>query len=174
MMFRLIVARLAAAFVPALLVCGAATASEIGYVDMQQVLERSALGKAAQAELEERFGEEQQAFAQEEAAIRQMQRDLERDRPLMSKAQVEKKEQEIQARIEQFEQDFSKIRQKLIQAQQKAGQEIMPPAREAVLAVAKERELDAVFEASEAGVLYLDEDGDITDAVIEALDRRSE
>ncbi len=147
-----------------------ALASEIGYVDMQRVLEDSALGKTAQANLQERFGDEQQAFAEEEAAIRQLQQKLERDKPLMSTAQVEKTEQEIQSRIEQFEQDFAKIQQQLARAQQQEGQKILKPARDAVISVAKDRKIDAVFEANQAGVVYLDEDGDITDAVIKAMD----
>lgn len=153
-----------------LTLANSALASEIGYVDMQRVLEESALGKTAQANLQERFGEEQRAFAEEEAAIRQLQQKLERDKPLMSKAQVEKTEQEIQSRIKQFEQDFAKIQQQLAQAQQQEGQKILKPARDAVISVAKQRKIDAVFEANQAGVVYLDEDGDITDAVIKAMD----
>jgi len=145
-------------------------ASEIGYVDMQRVLEESQLGKQAQANLQERFGDEQQTFAEEEAAIRQLQQTLERDRPLMSAAQVEKTEQEIQDRIKKFEQDFAKIQRQLAQAQQQEGQKILPAARDAVISVAKQRKIDAVFEANQAGVVYLDEDGDITDAVIKAMD----
>jgi len=144
-------------------------ATEIGYVDMQRVLEESDLGKAAQANLQERFGDEQQAFAQEEAEIRQLQQALERDRPLMSESQLEKKEQEIQGRIKQFEEDFAKIQQQLMQAQQQEGQKILQPARDAVISVAKKRKLGAVFEANQSGVVYLDDNGDITEAVIDAM-----
>lgn len=144
-------------------------ATEIGYVDMQRVLEESELGKAAQANLQERFGDEQQAFAQEEAGIRQLQQALERDRPLMSESQLEKKEQEIQGRIKQFEEDFAKIQQQLMQAQQQEGQKILQPARDAVISVAKKRKLGAVFEANQSGVVYLDDNGDITKAVIDAM-----
>lgn len=144
--------------------------SVIGYVDMQRVLEESELGKAAQSALEERFGDEQQTFAQEEAEIRQLQQSLERDRPLMSEAQVEKKEAEIQGRIKKFEEDFAKIQQQLMQAQQQEGSKILPSARDAVNSVAKARNLSAVFEANQTGLVYLDEDGDITEAVIKEMD----
>ncbi len=157
----LIIAALAAAM-PAL-------ASKIGYVDMQRVLEDSDLGKAAQANLQERFSGEQQTFAREEAEIRQLQQTLERDRPLMSAAQVEKTEQEIATRIQQFEEAFAKIQQQLARAQQQEGQKILQPARDAVISVAKQRKISAVFEANQSGVIYLDDDGDITDDVIKAM-----
>jgi outer membrane protein len=144
-------------------------ATEIGYVDMQRVLEESNLGKTAQANLQERFGDDQQAFAEEEAAIRQLQQALERDRPLMSESQVEKQQEEIQGRIAKFEEDFAKIQRELIQAQQQEGQKILQPARDAVISVAKKRKLGAVFEANQSGVVYLDDNGDITEAVIEAM-----
>jgi outer membrane protein len=149
-------------------------ATELGYVDMQRVLEESALGKAAQATLEERFGDEQQAFAREEAAIRQLQQTLERDRPLMSATQVEKKEAELQSRIKAFEEDFAKIQQQLARAQQQEGNKILKPARDAVISVAKKRQLGAVFEANQSGVIYLDEEADITDAVIEVMDANTD
>lgn len=155
------------------LLAAPALGTEIGYVDMQRVLEESNLGKAAQANLEERFGDEQQAFAQEEAEIVQLQQSLERDRPLMSKAQVEKKEAEIKGRIEKFEQEFAKIQRQLVQAQQQEGGKILEPARNAVIAVAKKRKLGAVFEANQSGVFYLDKTGDITSEVIETLNANS-
>lgn len=147
----------------------AALASEIGYVDMQRVLEESDLGKAAQANLEEQFGDEQQAFAREEAEIRQMQQALERDKPLMSEAQLEKKESELRSRIKQFEEDFTQIQRQLARAQQQEGSKILQPARDAVVSVAKKRKLDAVFEANQSGVVYLDDEGDITDEVIKTM-----
>jgi outer membrane protein len=157
-----------------LLTAAPALATEIGYVDMQRVLEESELGKAAQAKLEERFGDDQEAFAREEAEIRQLQQTLERDRPLMSAEQIEKKEAELQERIKAFEEDFAKIQRQLAQAQQQEGGKILKPARDAVVSVAKKRKLGAVFEANQSGVIYLDEDNDITDAVIAAMNASSD
>ncbi|NBC49384.1 MAG: OmpH family outer membrane protein [Gammaproteobacteria bacterium] len=158
----------------AFLLAAPVLASEIGYVDMQRVLEESDLGKAAQANLEERFGDEQQAFAREEAEIRQLQQQLERDRPLMSAEQVEKKETELRERIKQFEEEFTQIQRQLAQAQQQEGNKILQPAREAVISVAKKRKLDAVFEASQSGVVYLDDEGDITDEVIKTMNANTD
>jgi outer membrane protein len=155
----------------AVLFAAAAVAEGIGYVDMQQVLQESRLGQAAQARLEERFGDRQQPFAEEEMAIRRLQQNLERDKPLMSRAQVEKKEKEIAERIEKFEKDAGALQQELIKAQQEEGAKIIEPAREAVVKVAEKRKLSAVFEASQANILYLAKDADITGAVIEAMDQ---
>jgi outer membrane protein len=146
-----------------------ASAQSVGFVDMERVLQESDAGKAAQAKLAEQFGDEQQAFGQREQEIRQLQAALERDKPLMSKAQVQKKEEDIKARVEQFEKDFSEIQRAVMKAQQEEGQKVLAPARTAVNSVAEKKKLAAVFEASQAGLLYLGDSADITEEVINAL-----
>ncbi|MGB5737691.1 MAG: OmpH family outer membrane protein [Thiohalocapsa sp.] len=149
-----------------------ASAQDIGIVNMERVLQESESGKAVQGELEKRFGPEQEKFAEREREIRQLQASLERDKPLMSKAQVEKQEADIKTRIEAFEKDFNAIQKEVMEAQQEEGQKLIAPAREAVVEVAKKKKLGAVFEASRAGLLYLGENADITDQVIKALDAK--
>lgn len=149
----------------------AAAAQDVGFVDMDRVLQESKPGKDAQAKLEERFADKQQEFAERERDIRRMQAELERDKPLMSEAQLDKKEAEIKELIGAFEEDFSDIQRELAKAQQEEGKKILEPAREAVNSVAKQKKLGAVFEASQAGLMYLGESADITDDVIEAMSK---
>ncbi|ESQ16000.1 MAG TPA: OmpH family outer membrane protein [Chromatiaceae bacterium] len=146
-----------------------ASAQTIGIVSMERVLQESDRGKAVQTTLEERFGEQQQAFAEREREIRQLQAALDRDKPLMSKAQVEKKEQDIKSRIEAFEKDFTEVQKEVVAAQQQEGQKLLEPAREAVNQVAEKKKLGAVFEASRSGLMYLGESADITDDVIKQM-----
>lgn len=149
-----------------------ASAQSIGIVSMERVLQESDSGKAVQAQLEERFGKQQQAFAEREREIRGLQAELERDKPLMSKAQVEKKEADIKSRIEAFEKDFNAVQKEVMEAQQQEGQKLIEPAREAVNEVAEKKKLGAVFEASRAGLLYLGDSADITEEVIKALNAK--
>lgn len=147
-------------------------AGDTGYVNMQRVLKESQLGRDAEARLQERFGPKTEPFAEEEMAIRQMQAALERDKPLMSEAQVEKKETELRERIQAFEKDFSAVQRELMEAQQKEAATILEPAGEAVKALAEKKKLSVVFEASQSGLLYLDPESDFTDEVIEWMDKK--
>ncbi|WP_040856103.1 OmpH family outer membrane protein [Thiorhodovibrio frisius] len=148
-----------------------AQAADMGYVNMQRVLKESQLGRDAEARLEERFGPKTEPFAEEEMAIRQLQQVLERDKALMSEAQVEKKQTEIRERIQAFEQDFSAIQRELAQAQQQEAAKILEPAGKALKAIAEKKKLSAVFESSQSGILYLDPKTDLTDEVIEYMDK---
>jgi len=156
--------------VPAL----AAPKASIGYVDMQQVIEQSELGQRAQARLQEEFGPQREAFAEEEQAIRTLQQQLQRDKPLMSKEQIAKRESELQERVQGFRKEASATQERLLKEQQEMSQEILAPALEAVNAIAEERSLAAVFERRQAGLVYVDDAIDLTPEVIKQLDAATE
>ena len=151
----------------------AAGPAVIGYVDMQQVLDSSAMGKRAQEKLKKQFEPQGVELGKEEQTIRQLQQTLERDKPLMSKKQVDKKEADIQQRIEDFQKKAMEAQQALMKEQQKLGAAIIAPAREAVTEVAKKQKISVVLEGNQAGVLYLDEALNMTDDVIKVMDKEN-
>jgi outer membrane protein len=142
----------------------------VGFVDMQQVLEESKLGKRLQEQLRTEFEPRGQTMAEEEQSIRKLQQTLERDGPLMSADQVKKTEGEIETRIEEFQKKANAIQQELMKVQQEKSREIIEPARDSIKAVAKENKLSMVIEPGMSGLLYLDESLDITADVIKHLD----
>jgi outer membrane protein len=153
-----------------------AAAGGVGFVNMERVFAQSPQGEVAQRRLQEEFGDEQRTFATREQEIRQLQARLERDKPLMSKAQLEKQEGEIKAMIEQFEKDFSAVQEQVAKIQQEEGEKLLEPAQAAIEAVAKEQGISAVFEINafdpnRAGMLFLEQGSevDLTDAVVKQL-----
>jgi outer membrane protein len=155
-----------------------AAAQGLGFVNMERVFAQSPQGAAVQQRLTAEFGDEQRAFATREQEIRQMQARLERDKPLMSKAQLDKQQNEIKTLIEQFEKDFAEVQEQVQKIQQEEGEKLLEPAQAAVAAVAKEKGVPAVFEINafdpnRAGMMYFEEGAqvDLTDAVIEKLNK---
>lgn len=151
----------------------AADAATFGYVDMQQILDNSAMGKRAQEKLQKQFEPKGEELGKEEQAIRQLQQTLERDKPLMSKKQVEKKEAEVQQRIEAFQKEAGQAQQALVKEQQKLGAAIIGPARDAVNEVAKKQKISVVLERNQSGLLYIDDALNITEAVIKVMDKNN-
>ncbi|MBK1701027.1 OmpH family outer membrane protein [Thiococcus pfennigii] len=148
----------------------AAPDATVGYVDMQRVLEQSQLGQRAQQRLEKEFGPQRAEIAKEENAIRQLKDAFDRDQPLMSKEQIAKREQELKARLQALQKEAATFQERLMIEQQKISQEIIGPAVKAVEKVASAQKISAVFERSRAGLLYIDDDLELTDAVLEQLD----
>jgi outer membrane protein len=145
----------------------------LGYVDVQQVFDKSKLGQQAQATIKEKFGDKQKAFAEEEQAIRQMQQTLARDQALMSQSELDKKKAEIQKRVQAFQQKAARVQQQLAQEQSRLTGEIMGPTQEVIAALAKEKKLSAVFERRQSGLLYIEDSLDLTPEVIKRLNSRS-
>ena len=147
-----------------------AQATDVGYVDMQQVIEKSKVGTKVQEQLRKDFEPKAKPIGAEEQAIREAQKSLAKEAALMSKDQVEKRQAEIKKRIAAFETLAAPFQQELMKAQKERGREVLGPAQKAVEAIAKQKKLGMIVERSQAGVVYLDKSLDITDEVIKQMD----
>jgi len=145
----------------------------IGYVDMQRVIEESKLGKQAFATLQEKYAEPQAALEKEEKEIMQLQQNLARDGALMSQTELDKRKKEIQDRVQHIQRKAGMAQQELSQDQAKLGQGIIKPAQEIISELGKERKLTAIFERAQSGLLYVQEDRNLTDEVIKRLDAKN-
>lgn len=145
-------------------------AGPIGFVDMQTILEDSKLGQRLQEQLRAEFEPRGKALGEEEAAIRQLQLDLERDGALMSAEQVKKAESEIETRIQLYQDRGNALQQEVLKVQQAKSREILEPARDSINAVAKDKKLGVIIEPGMAGLLYVDDSLDITQEVIKHMD----
>lgn len=157
-------------------VCAPLIAAEpitIGYVDMQRVIEESKLGKQAFAALQEKYAEPQAALEKEEKSILQLQQSLSRDGALMSQAELDKRKAEFQERVSQIQRKAAMAQQELSQDQAKLGGNIIKPAQEIITELGKERNLTAIFERTQSGLLYVEADKNLTDEVIKRLDAKS-
>jgi len=144
--------------------------AQIGYVDMQIVIDQSEMGKHAQEALKEEFGPRQKEFAKEEQSIRQLQQALARDQSLMSQSELDKKTAAIQKRVKELQKKAANAQQELAREQNKLGGEILRPTRDIIAKVAKDKQVSVVFERRQSGLLYIDESLDLTPEVIKGLD----
>jgi len=142
----------------------------IGYVDMQQVIQQSKRGQAAQSALEKKYEEPQKKLGEEEQAIRQMQQKTSRDAALMSQAELDKRSAELRERVQKFQQEALATQQELGKDKAKLGGDIVKAATEIVAKLARERKLTAVLERSSSGLLYIQDALNLTDEVIKRLD----
>jgi outer membrane protein len=162
--------RILALFLTLTLPLGVAQATDLGYVDMQQVIEKSKVGSKVQEQLRKDFEPRARPIGEEEQAIKQLQAALGRDSALMSKEQVDKKEAEIKKRIEAFEKTAGAFQKELLKVQQERGREVLVPAQKAVEAVAKQKKLGMIVERSLNGLVYMDKSLDVTEEVIKQMD----
>lgn len=148
----------------------AAKHQKIGYVNMQEVIDKSKLGQQARETLKEKFGDRQQKLAGEQQSILQLQQTLDRDKALMSRKELDKRTAEIQKRKKKFQQKVTQLQKEVGQEENKLAQRILEPTPAIITAVAKDKRVSAVFERRQSGLLYIDDGLDLTAEVIKRLD----
>jgi len=150
----------------------AAKPGKIGYVNMQEVIDKSKLGRQAHETLKEKFGDKRQELAKEQQAIHQLQQTLDRDKALMSQKELDKKTAEIRERKKKFQQKLTQLQKAVAQEENKLAQRILEPAPAIIAAVAEDKQVSVVFERRQSGFLYVDEGLDLTAEVIKRLDAK--
>lgn len=79
----------------------------------------------------------------------------------------------MQERIGQIQRKAAMAQQELSQDQAKLGSGIIKPAQEIIVELGKERKLTAIFERTQSGMLYVEEDRNLTNEVIKRLDAKT-
>lgn len=158
---------------PFLLVTSAQAAKPqtVGYVNMQKVLDESRRGRQAHQTLQEKFEGKQRGLAEEQQSIRQLQEILDRDKPLMSQEQLDKKTAEIQGRKKGLQKKLEQFQKELAQEENKLTNQILEPAPAIIATVAQDKKVFIVFDHRKSGFLYIDKDLDLAN---EGLDLTAE
>lgn len=159
---------------------GTTSALKVGIIDAQKILETSAAGKKAAADLQEHAKLRQQLLDEDSKEIKKLESSLQAANSLSEaerkkrQAEHQKMYQEYQQRIEQFQRRTQEFERELAQKQQAAISEHRVKITAATKVVAEKRGLVAVFTKGNQGgdqIVYSAGFVDITGDVIAELDR---
>ncbi|MCP4994619.1 MAG: OmpH family outer membrane protein [Gammaproteobacteria bacterium] len=144
--------------------------SEMGYVDIQQVVDGTKIGQGAKARFQNMVKAEQKRLKSEEAALEQMRKNYLRDQAVMSDKQRADEEAKIKTRLGVYQKMVADAKKKVGQQNAQVGEELLKPAGKIIEQLAKEKKLKVVFTRRQAAFLYLDESINLTGEVIKRLD----
>ncbi|MGB4704729.1 MAG: OmpH family outer membrane protein [Candidatus Saccharicenans sp.] len=152
------------------LVARAQQTIKIGVINSQEILEKSAEGKKAIAQLEEKNRKIQQDLAKLDEQIRQLESRLSTQQLTMTQeailslsADLDRKRTERQRMAEDAQRDMQELTQRLYMRIQS---EVMPIINK----LGQEKGLDLILDLREAGVLYFSSAVDLTQEVIKRYD----
>jgi len=152
------------------LVARARQTIKIGVINSQEILEKSAEGKKAIAQLEEKNRKIQQDLAKLDEQIRQLESRLSTQQLTMTQeailslsADLDRKRTERQRMAEDAQRDMQELTQRLYMRIQS---EVMPIINK----LGQEKGLDLILDLREAGVLYFSSAVDLTQEVIKRYD----
>jgi outer membrane protein len=144
----------------------------VGKVDVQKVLVSVNQGVAVRDQLKKAFEEKQKILKDEEDKIRKMQDDYQKKATVLNDKEKMKKEREIQEKIMTIQQKTSGYQKEIQDLEQKLKTPILDRVKTVVDEVAKSADLDMIYEAATAPILFAKDEKDFTDEVVKLYNKK--
>ena len=144
----------------------------VGKVDVQKVLVTVNQGSAVRDQLKKAFDEKQKILKAEEEKIRKMQDDYQKKATVLNDKEKMKKEREIQEKIMGIQQKTAGFQKDIQDLEQKLKTPILDRVKTVVDEVAKNADLDIIYEAATAPILYAKDEKDFTDEVVKLYNKK--
>lgn len=156
-----------------LVMCSQAFAAfTVGKVDIQKVLVTVNQGTAVRDQLKKAFDDKQKILKEDEDKIRKLQDDYQKKAGVLNEKEKIKKEKEIQDKIIAIQQKTQTYQKEIQDMEQKLKGPILENVKKIVDEVAKSSEVELVYEAATAPILYAKEEKDLTDEVVKMYNKK--
>ncbi len=148
------------------------SAVTVGKVDVQKVLITVNQGVAVRDQLKKSFDDKQSILKKEEDAIKKLQEDYSKKASVINDKEKTKKEKEIQEKIIAIQQKTTSFQKEIQDMEQKLKTPILERVKTIVDEVSKASEVDIVYEAATAPILYAKTEKDLTDEVVKSYNKK--
>lgn len=143
----------------------------IAFVNVSYLVDNSPQAEAASAQLQEKFGSQQQELEQKQQEFQQLQQKLQKDSLVMSESEREKNQERLQQLGREIQRGRKSFRDALNNERNAALQEVREVVMNAVQQIARNEGYDLVVGQ---GAIYASESINITDQVLERMKARFE
>lgn len=144
----------------------------VGKIDVQKVLISVNQGVAVRDQLKKSFDEKQKILKDEEDKIKKLQDDYSKKASVINDKEKSKKEREIQEKIIAIQQKTSAYQKEIQEMEQKLKTPILERVKQIVDEVSKSADVDLVYEAATAPILFAKSEKDLTDEVIKSYNKK--
>jgi outer membrane protein len=147
---------------------------KIGYIDSERILSEFADSKEAQDKLAEENREWETQAGSMRQQIQDMEAELDQQSLLLSEEKKAEKYEELQAlylRFQQFQQEIWGQNGRLFQRNLELTRPVVEKINAAIAEIGDEENYDFIFDASQGNVVHAKEEYDLTDRVLEVLQK---
>ena len=145
--------------------------SKTGYVDFDQILQKTKEGRSVKKKLEKEFAERQGQLQKTEKKLQEQRQQFESESSLLSDSEKRKRAQKLQMRFMEFQKKLEISQKELQDYQMKLIKNIVERMRPILGKIAKEKGYVRIDKFSE-DVLWVSEDVNLTDSVIKAYNKK--
>ena len=142
-----------------------------GIFDMQKLILTVEDGKEARGALEKEIKTKEDEFRKKKEELDKLNKDWKDQAPLLSEDARMKKQQDFQEKFVELRNTEMAFQQQIKQKESQATQRIAVKAQSLVDGLARERNLEAVFEVNSSGLLYVKNPVDLTSQIIEKYNK---
>jgi outer membrane protein len=150
-----------------------AFAAGFGIVDIQKVILSVEEGKSARANLEKEIKGKEKEFLSQKKDLDKMNKDWKAQAALMTEDARREKQVEFQEKFMALRNQEMKFQQELKKKEAEVTQMIAIKVAKMVNNMAKNKEIDVVFEANSSGLIYVKNPIDLTGDVIKVYDQEA-
>lgn len=144
----------------------------VGMVDMQLALQSVNEGKNARSILEKEFNKKKEGLQKEEAEIKKLHEEFQKQSLVMNDETRVKKQAELQKRIIQFQEKTAISQTQIQQKERNLTEPLIKKIKTIISKLAAEKGYTVVLEKNENAVLYSLKKDDLTDRVIEIFNKK--
>jgi outer membrane protein len=163
----------AAVFAAALFIAGAARAEaiKIAVIDVNKILNESAVGKAAKQKIEVRYGEIKKRIDAKQEEAKKIKDEIDKQKILLGKEKLKEKEEALAARVSELRQMTQEGEKEMQTRQGEQTREVLKIIEGELDKVVKAEKIDLVLDKTQGGVVHYVPALDITDKVLELVNK---
>ncbi|MCE7959565.1 MAG: OmpH family outer membrane protein [Acidobacteria bacterium ACB2] len=161
---------LLAALAPAALLAAPPAAAQapirVGVIEVQRIVQDSAMGKESLARVQKAQGAKQEELAKRQKELRDMEQKIQEQNKTLSEDAIEKLQKDYQSKALDMKRFQDDAQRELEELQRKELGELEKKVMPVIQQVSKEEGYQLVFNKFQSGLLYADDAVDLTDKVI--------
>ena len=143
---------------------------KIGYVDLQQTLQRTDAGQQARRNLEREKRQKQRNLDQKQQELQRFAAELDKQRAVLQPEVLRQREQQLQEKYVELQQTFMQLQQDLAQKEAELVNEIFSKAAPVIERIARREGYAMILEKNQSAVLWATDAIDITSEVNRRID----
>ena len=144
---------------------------KIGFVDQRKAVFASKEGKLAEQRVNDYVQEQSEKLRPRQEDLKRLMEEFEKQKYVLSEDALQERKIDIMRRQRELERDAKEIEEDLQIEQVKALQPIQKKLANIISTIGKEQGLSLIVDKATQGLLYYDESLDVTDLVIERLNK---
>lgn len=144
---------------------------KIGFVNVQEVMTKSNMGKAQAEEFKKIMDKDRAALMERDAELKKMKEEIEKQRTTLKEGALKKKEAEFEKKARDFQVAANDFQNDLRQREQEIIRKLYPEIMKVIKAIGEKNKYTMITDVSQS--YYFSSKNDITEQVLEEFNKAS-